>query len=531
MRFILSLLSVSFACQVLAQTFPYTIHIDSIRIPELGGLQSYAFGQHDGKWLIMGGRLDGLHRRQPWASFDVAGHNNQIWVIDPVHRKTWRTNIEGFDLSLQEQLSSANMQFFQKDELLYLSGGYGFSPTKDDHITYPYLTMVDVPGTIQAIINNAEISSFFTQVYDEKMALCGGQMNLMDGALCITGGHRFDGRYHPMNNSAYEQVYSSEVRRFTVDKRTGNIQWLEPIKEGELLRRRDFNVLPSIDEDGKEGFVVFSGVFRKDVDMPYLDAVTINSNGLKQVPTFAQYYNHYHCANTSFYDATTQSMHYLFFGGIAQYYDSLGALVADNDIPFTSSISRVYQDQRGQFSEWKENVNLPGYLGAASEFIVNPAISSLENEVILLQDLVGDSVLIGYIYGGIHSSAANIFWINTGRESKATELIYPVYLLRNIDGSGAVRNEQSMNGLQLQVYPKPLEKKLLILFHSTTGANALVQLKSMEGKVLKSYTLKKLQQGNNSRTIKYKQLKRGNTLRFEFSEKDKTSVEQILVIN
>jgi hypothetical protein len=531
MRLFLLLISFLFSCQILAQTFPYTIEIDSIRIPELGGLQSYAFGQHDGKWLIIGGRLDGLHRRQPWASFDIAGHNNQILVIDPINGKTWKTSIDGFDGALKEQLSSTNMQFFQKGDQLYLSGGYGFSPTKDDHITYPYLTTIDVPKTINAIIAKEKITPFFKQVYDEQMALCGGQMNLMDGVLCITGGHRFDGRYHPMNNSTFEQVYSSEVRRFKIDPLIGEIVWLEPIKEGEVLRRRDFNVLSSIDGQEKEGLVAFSGVFRKNVDMPYLDAVTVNSQGLKQVPGFAQYYNHYHCANVSFFDSEEKSMHYLFFGGIAQYYDSVGKLVADNDIPFTTAISRVYKDANEQFSEWKEKTVLPGYLGAASEFIVNPSISALENEVILLQDLQGERILLGYIYGGIHSSAANIFWINTGRESKATEWIYPVYLVQDKNGSGATKNEQSTNGLQLQVYPKPLEKTILILFHSTTGANAIVQLKSAEGKVLKSYTLKKNQKGSNTRTLKFKSLKRGTPLIFEFIEKEGVPVEQVLIIN
>jgi hypothetical protein len=531
MRFFLLLISVGFASQVLAQTFPYTIHIDSIRIPELGGLQSYAFGQHDGKWLIIGGRLDGLHRRQPWASFDIAGHNNQILVIDPINGKTWKTSIDGFDGALKEQLSSTNMQFFQKGDQLYLSGGYGFSPTKDDHITYPYLTTIDVPKTIDAIIAKEKITPFFKQVYDEQMALCGGQMNLMDGVLCITGGHRFDGRYHPMNNSTFEQVYSSEVRRFKIDPLIGEIVWLEPIKEGEVLRRRDFNVLSSIDGQEKEGLVAFSGVFRKNVDMPYLDAVTVNSQGLKQVPGFAQYYNHYHCANVSFFDSEEKSMHYLFFGGIAQYYDSLGKLVADNDIPFTPAISRVYKDANEQFSEWKEKTVLPGYLGAASEFIVNPSLSAMENEVILLQDLQGERILLGYIYGGIHSSAANIFWINTGRESKATEWIYPVYLVQDKNGSGAAKNEQSTNGLQLQVYPKPLEKKILVLFNSESTRDVEIVLKSTEDQVLKKYKLKMVQKGSNARTLKFKPLKRGTPLKLELIEKDGITAEQILIIN
>jgi hypothetical protein len=85
-RFIFSLLLAGFVLQINAQTSPFNIYIEPISIPNVSGLQSYAFGQHDGKWLILGGRLDGLHRRQPFAAFDIAGHNTQLIVIDPVAR-------------------------------------------------------------------------------------------------------------------------------------------------------------------------------------------------------------------------------------------------------------------------------------------------------------------------------------------------------------------------------------------------------------------------------------------------------------
>lgn len=64
-----------------AQTPTFNVYIEPMNVPGLGGLQAYAFGQDNGKWLIIGGRLDGLHRRQPFAAFDVAGNNNQLIVI------------------------------------------------------------------------------------------------------------------------------------------------------------------------------------------------------------------------------------------------------------------------------------------------------------------------------------------------------------------------------------------------------------------------------------------------------------------
>lgn len=74
-----------------AQQAPFNVYLEPLSIPQLGGLQSYAVGQHNGKWLIVGGRLDGLHRRQPFAAFDIAGHNTSLLVVDPANRQVWRS--------------------------------------------------------------------------------------------------------------------------------------------------------------------------------------------------------------------------------------------------------------------------------------------------------------------------------------------------------------------------------------------------------------------------------------------------------
>lgn len=107
------------SCTLLAQNEPFEITLEPVVVPELGGLQSYAFGVHDGKWLVLGGRLDGLHRRQPWATFDEAGHNNQIFVIDPVAQRKWTAPLFSLPTAMQEQLSSTNMEFYQEGDYLY----------------------------------------------------------------------------------------------------------------------------------------------------------------------------------------------------------------------------------------------------------------------------------------------------------------------------------------------------------------------------------------------------------------------------
>ncbi|WP_133122078.1 hypothetical protein [Brumimicrobium salinarum] len=159
-----------------SQTAPFEISIEPINISGLGGIQSYAYGQANGKWLIIGGRLDGLHRRQPWASFDVAGHNNQLLVVDPVSLQKWSAPLTSLPTSIQEQLSSTNMEFYQEGDYLYCIGGYGFSPTENDHTTFDKLTAIKVSDVVNGIINNTTISTFFRQITDTQFQVTGGRL-------------------------------------------------------------------------------------------------------------------------------------------------------------------------------------------------------------------------------------------------------------------------------------------------------------------------------------------------------------------
>ena len=194
----LTILMIAYSHQNYAQTVPFQIGIEPMSISNLGGLQSYAWGQHDGKWLIIGGRLDGLHRRQPFAAFDIAGHNNQLIVIDPVARQKWSAPLSSLPYSIQEQLSSTNMEFYQEGEYLYVIGGYGYSNTFNNHITYPNLTGIKVPDVINAIINNISFTTYFRQIEDMMFAVTGGYLNKINNTFYLTGGQKFIGRYNPM---------------------------------------------------------------------------------------------------------------------------------------------------------------------------------------------------------------------------------------------------------------------------------------------------------------------------------------------
>lgn len=430
---ILLFLAVTSGCESKPGNPAFQVRIEPMIISGLPGVQACVVGQNRGKWLILGGRTDGLHRRQPWATFDAEGQNRQITVVDPNNLQKWTAPLTSLPPSIQEQLGSTNMEFHQEGDYLYVIGGYGYSNIADDHITYPNLTAVNVPAVISAIVNGASFSQFFRQISDDRFAVTGGYLNTINHTYYLTGGQRFDGRYNPRGHPTYTQQYTNSIRKFIIldDGKDINIKYLEEISDTVNLHRRDFNVIPQIFPDGREGLTAFSGVFRADADLPYLNCVNIDSAGYAVNNEFSQYYNQYHCATVPLYSKSSGEMHSLFFGGIAQFTDSAGTMVRNDEVPFVKTIARVTRDRTGKMTEHKLPIEMPAFLGASSEFIRAEDLPEYANEVIKLDDLKTGSTLIGYIFGGIASSEPLIFWSNDGTQSSASNRIYKVYLLKN----------------------------------------------------------------------------------------------------
>lgn len=523
---ILFYFSVSFS-----QTTPFNISLEPINISGLGGLQSYAVGQYNGKWLLVGGRLDGLHRRQPWATFDVAGHNTQLIVVDPATMQKWTAPLSSLPIAVQEQLSSTNINFYQDGDYLYLIGGYGYSATIADHTTYPNLTAIKVSAVIDAIISNSSISPFFRQITDPLFKVTGGRLRKIYDTYYLLGGQSFEGRYNPMNNPTFTQVYTNAIRKFTIedDGTTISIHNLPSYTDATNLHRRDYNAEPQILPNGEEGITMFSGVFQPTVDLPFLNTVTVDSSNYTVNNAFQQYYNHYHCAVLPIYSATTNEMHSVFFGGIAQYFDSAGILVQDNNAPFVKTIARVTRNSLGAMAEYKLPVEMPSLLGAGSEFILNKNIPHYTNEVIKFDQITTDSTLVGYIYGGISSTAANVFWINDGTQSNANSQIFKVYLLKNKTIGIDELNKQSIGSLQLQVFPNPNDGNFIVKFNIAENVPTKISLYTINGKKIEERFLENLHIGENIFQRKIKHLDKGGTFLLTIETPYEKAMQKIVI--
>lgn len=434
----LTLILIFFKTFVFAQkaekAFPYTIRLEQTEIPNFPALQSFSYAVHNGKWLILGGRKDGLHRRQPWATFDEEGRNEFMYVIDPVGKKVWKKSYASLPLSIADQLQSTNMEFCQTGNRLVLVGGYGYSKQNDDHITFPFITIINVEQFMYAIINDLPLNRFIVQIKDQRMAVTGGRMVSSGDRMLLVGGQRFDGLYNPHgpdHGPGYKQEYTNAIRSFKLsfDNSAPEIKHYNSIQDSINLHRRDYNLIPQIFADGVPGFTLFSGVFQYNKDLPYTTSVDIFESSYKVNDGFHQKLNNYHSAVLPVYDKKDSTMYSVFFGGIAQFYPDIhGKLVNNKDVPFTKIISLVTRNKNKLTESWLP-IEMPGYLGASAEFIFTENLTMF-SDGIALAPLSNEEICLGYIVGGINSGATNIFWSNEGEESKANNKLIKIYFKR-----------------------------------------------------------------------------------------------------
>lgn len=514
-----------------AQNAPFGIYLEPVQVPGLSGLQSYAFGTDNGKWLIIGGRLDGLHLRQPFAAFDVTGNNTQLLVVDPALQQQWAAPLISLPVSVQEQLSSTNMEFHQDGNYLYLIGGYGYNAATASRKTFDYLTAVDVPAVINAVINSTPFTSYFRQISDPLFAVTGGHLEKINSTYYLACGNRFDGNYNPMGNPTYTQVYTDAVRRFTLSDNgtTITITHLPALSDAANFHRRDYNAVAQILPDGSEGITVFSGVFQPTVNLPFLHSVTIDSAGYTANAAFQQHYNHYHCAALPVYSASANEMHMVFFGGIAQFYDSASVLVQDNNVPFVKTIARVTRDANGNLNEYKLPVDMPAYLGAGSEFIHAENLPVYPNHVIQLDNLQNDTTLAGYIFGGISSTAPNIFFTNNGSQSSASSQIYKVYILRNAPSGTDQLNTQSSGNLLMEVYPNPAAAGFSVKFSLHKPQQVGFKLFSADGRLIDATPATEYPAGNNQVNFGEDKLVRGGVYMLEMQTESGRVMRKVIV--
>jgi hypothetical protein len=430
-----------------AADVPFTLRVQPAANQPAPALQSFAFAQHNGMWLIVGGRTNGFHRTStPESTFPSQYENRYFYVVDPVGDREWKVAIPD---AFQEFLSATNTEFYHEGDLLVIVGGYGSNCAEDlpsCYLTYPRITFLDVPRIIAAITSGqtGQLSQHISSLEDERFRVTGGGLSYANNYYYLVLGQNYDNIY----KGAYTGKYTEEIRVFallwngTRYSIADYLAYRDPSGASgpdSQFHRRDLNMVETFGAGGKQGITVYGGVFTKDGGgwrYPInIEPGTRNTPTVTVDTSFAQKTSQYECAHLLMFDRTTNTMYTSLFGGISYYYyNAQGQLEEsnlDNWLPFVSSITTLARDANGTTTEVVQppSASLPALLGANAVFAPEPSLPHMGNtEVIDYSRLPpGNSILVGRIYGGIRATAPQSSQFNP---TFANNMIYEVYLER-----------------------------------------------------------------------------------------------------
>ncbi len=421
------------------------------------GIQSYAAGQVGNEWVIMAGTVGGLH--------SFTDKNTRAWVIDPSSQQVWSRDLSQPSSGLSQHtingLSSSNTQSYQRENTLFITGGYVFEKNPERFTTYNELTAVDLPELIDWVKAPGSVLPTNTVIqasgaigsgtdYDGGLfQVTGGGMFEVGGKTQLVFGQLYDGPY--MSDGSF-QKYTSQVRTFDIeyDHAAGVLGYLNAGVspsggDPSQFRRRDLNTFPILSRNSSGvdqlSSVALSGVFTETNGI-WTVPVEISAEGVPSMqdpnadPTvFRQPLNGYECAKLGMYSVSNAEMTEILFGGITanEFVNdpSAGNLAYTPSFPFTNQISAVNIDSNGQYDhtylgDFPLLYSPAGtrYLfGSNAEFFASPGIPLLEGDIIDI-DAIHERTLLGYIYGGIAAGSPNGFSMDSIASSQIFTVEY-----------------------------------------------------------------------------------------------------------
>lgn len=444
------------------EELPFQVSIEQADFSLPTGLQSFVYATHNGKWLLLCGRTNGLHGfNDDPNNFPPDTQNTTVYVVDPLKGKVYSRSLKSRHSGLaQDQidiLSVTASQFYQSGKRLYITGGYGYRNSIQNYTTFDSLTAIDVPGLMKWVIRGSKVrpaSSYIRQIFDPVFKVTGGAMDKLRSGepTLLVLGQDFEGAYFFGDNS---QVYTNEIRRFNIldNGITLGVKVLPslPMSPDPSFRRRDLNVVPVLSKaKGRltRGLVALSGVFTETTGA-WTVPVLVAPNGSSFMPnpddpnTFKQGMNNYNSAVVGLYSRKTGDMYNIICGGLSLGTFVNGSFVQDNDLPFTNQVTTIRIDKTGLFKQFfmqgeypvivstQSNPGNPLLFGTSAAFIPSASVLQLSPEVISL-DRLRDDAVVGYIIGGIQSTVPDT---SSQSDSAASPYIFKVRVLRSSESS------------------------------------------------------------------------------------------------
>lgn len=441
---------------ILDPNLPFSLNIELEPFTLPVGLQNASIGLFNNMWLFIGGRLNGLHGFGPNNNFPPNQQNTNVYVFDLTTKTTKSRSLSdpqsGLTQTQIDILSATSPQYYQKNNTLYITGGYGIDTSTGNFNTKPFLTAINISGLIHWVTNPSAgetASQYIRQISNPIFQVTGGAMNQIgNNPTLLIFGQNFEGEYDPSSNGKYTLA----VRKFNIID-NGNSLSVEILPESQQdasFRRRDLNVVSraiKLNDTNILSYIALSGVFTTTGGIWTVPVeITANGNPSMADPnletTFKQGMNNYRSATIKFFSPTDNSTYIVVFGGLTFEYLENGALKTDSEIPFTNQVVVIKVDQNNNYTQYLLNTQFP-YItsqlsnpgnqllfGTVSDFIpvVDPCFNlpnlNFPNNIINL-DFIRSPITLGYIVGGIQSTLPNT---NTTSDTAASPYIFKVTL-------------------------------------------------------------------------------------------------------
>ncbi|MBS0648604.1 MAG: hypothetical protein JSS10_05185 [Verrucomicrobia bacterium] len=324
-------------------SLPYRVTIEQADFNLPAGIHSFAYAVHDGEWLLISGRTNGLHNVDnidPNVNpFPPSQQNTFVFVINPKTKATYFRSLHDPSSHLSQHqidlLSASNTLFYyaENKNTLYLVGGYGIDTASNTMGTKASLTAIDIPHLIKWVKHPSKSKSAakcIRTIYHPIFQLTGGVMLQSNEhqPFLLAFGQNFDGNY----TISTDGTYSRQVRPVQIID-NGRDLFVQLYPQPDPLpdyRRRDLNVIPIVKKKGESfsmSFSALSGVFTpadiNNTPGAWTIPIEIDPDGSSRMldphdpHTFAQAMNNYSCANMGLYSIKKKKMYTLLFGGIS----------------------------------------------------------------------------------------------------------------------------------------------------------------------------------------------------------------------
>lgn len=438
-----------------AVQFPINVTVSGTTLPDitlkavkstgLPAIRGPVFAVNAGKWLIVSGSKGNFHNFNTDFITDM-------YVYNPGTGQVFTHSIStaNFPAAVQAQLASADSEFLQDGDTLFIIGGF-YTDDNINWVTLNTITAINVPGIMNAIINNVADLSSFVKVNTNipQFRVTGGQLGKIGTDFYLAFGQECTGDY-----CSESQVYTNSIYRFSTDPALTSINIINTVTHGDSdgsgWRRRDYTLAP-FRIGNSEHLFAMAGPFTpgQEADV-WTNGISFDANLQSNDDFINQQANQYESPLLSMYSAKSKKTYFATFSGLSNLYWGLNGLVYDNTTPYGNILDLISLDEAsGTVQEYAHLTPLCSgkplasclYMGLGADFF--PMGNYFDKRRVLLLDKLpqNKSTLIGYVYAGLVSFEQNIF--TTPSPSKATNKVYAIYVTPS--GSGDVKWQNITN--------------------------------------------------------------------------------------